>query len=416
MKNRRAWAMLILAALAGLIFWRETFEPALRGVTHGFPVYYVSARLIHEGRWSPNVYDNDWFSAQALALTQGHIGEIFSPNPPSASLLMAPFAGLDIAGARAAWIGLNLLLLAASLALIVAALPQARGLSFRAGFVAFALAYAPMRENFRLGQAYVLLLFLFALAFWSLSRSRWAPAGIALGTAALAKLSGGVVWLMLASHARWQVIRAGALAGVAFFLASVALTGWGSWERFLSILPEYLVGNQWSTVTAFQTTPSFFRHLFVADVQLNPQPLWHQPWLAFALSVGIGVAVLALTLGYGRRADDELAFAAATTLSVILLPLAEEYHYTLLLLPLAVMASRMARKPLQARDVAWLVLAVLLLAAPLPYKSPQLNDGWYALLAYPRLYGGWLVWGWLFKRMAQPPNALGSQLCHRAVF
>lgn len=408
--------MLFLAALAGLIFWRGTFEPALRGVTHGFPVYYVSAHLIREGRWSPSVYDNAWFNAEALALTQGQIGEIYSPNPPSASLLMAPFAGLDIAGARAAWIVLNLLLLATSLALIVAALPQAHGIDLRAGLVAFALAYAPLQENFRLGQAYVVLLFLFALAFWSLLRSRWVPAGIALGAAALAKLSGGVLWLMLAVRGRWREILAGALTAAGLFLASVALTGWGGWERFLSILPEYLVGNRWSTVTAFQTTPSFFRHLFVADAQLNPQPVWHQPWLAFALSIGIGVAALALTLEYGRRADDELAFAAAATLSVVLLPLAEEYHYTLLLLPLAVMASRMARRPFQARDVAWLVLAVFLLTAPLPYKSQQLNDGWSALLAYPRLYGGWLVWGWLLKRMAQQPKRLESQVCPRFVF
>jgi hypothetical protein len=41
----------------------------------------------------------------------------------------------------------------------------------------------------------------------------------------------------------------------------------------------------------------------------------------------------------------------------------------------------------------------LLLAAPLPYTDPALGAGWAALLAYPRVYGAWLLWGWLVRAL-----------------
>jgi hypothetical protein len=373
----------------------------LRGVTHGFPVYYTSARLILEGRWSERIfYDDDWFGDVVAAQTGGRVREVYAPNPPGASLLLLPLAWLDMAGARSVWTLLNVLLLVASLGLISSALTQPTEAALRAGFAALALSYAPLRDNFRLGQAYVFLLFLFSLAFWSLMRQWRGSTGVALAVAAFVKLSGSVLWPLLALRGRQRELLAGALVGVGLFLASIPLVGWSGWTTYLSILPVHLFSNRWPAVTAFQTTPSFFQHLFVAEAEYNPQPVWHQPWLAVALSVSVTVAALLVTLRKGRRADLDLAFTAAVTLGVIVFPLAEEYHYTLLLLPLAVMAARIARAPVHTRDAVWLVGIALLLWAPWPYKSPVLNDGWLALLAYPRLYGGWLIWGWLLKQMA----------------
>jgi len=82
-----------------------------------------------------------------------------------------------------------------------------------------------------------------------------------------------------------------------------------------------------------------------------------------------------------------------------LLPLAEEHHYTLLLIPIVVVAARISHTPLLRRDVLWLSAVILLLAVAWPYESPGLSTGWAALLAYPRLYGGWLLWAWLYVRM-----------------
>jgi len=38
-------------------------------------------------------------------------------------------------------------------------------------------------------------------------------------------------------------------------------------------------------------------------------------------------------------------------------------------------------------------LAVWLVAADLPYRSPRLGEGVLTLLAYPKVYGAWLLWG-----------------------
>ena len=60
------------------------------------------------------------------------------------------------------------------------------------------------------------------------------------------------------------------------------------------------------------------------------------------------------------------------------------------------MRWQMLREPKQRRRVA---IAFALLAVPLPYKDPVLAAGWTALLAYPRLYGAWLLWAWLVREM-----------------
>jgi hypothetical protein len=72
----------------------------------------------------------------------------------------------------------------------------------------------------------------------------------------------------------------------------------------------------------------------------------------------------------------------------LLSPAAEQYHYTVLLLPLAILW----------RD-AWLhrskfalgaaAVATFLIGWPIHYKSP--HPTWAFLLSYPRLFGGWIL-------------------------
>jgi hypothetical protein len=50
---------------------------------------------------------------------------------------------------------------------------------------------------------------------------------------------------------------------------------------------------------------------------------------------------------------------------------------------------------------------MLLIGLPLPYEAVPLSRGALALLAYPRLYGGLLLWGlllWLARSTAMPPS------------
>ncbi len=373
---------------------------------HGFPTYYVSARLIWEGRWTPQVYDDEWFVAEVQARTPNAIGEIYAPNPPSASLIMLPLAWLDITTARQVWLWVNLGLLAATLALLATRIPADRP-GARAALVVMALLFAPLHENFRLANVYGLLLFVFTVALWQLSRPRTTPASAALGLAAGLKLSGSPLWVLLAARGRWRELALAAAVALGILALSVGLTGWAGWERFISVVIEHAGEPGWAAGTAFQTTPSFFQHMFRPDAGWNPEPLWAQPaWVARACTLAVSAAALALLLWKARKADLDLAFAAALTLGVVLLPFAEEYHYVLLLLPLAVALGRLARggRPVPPMALGWLAVVTVLLAAPWPYKDPWLNTGWHALLAYPRLYGGWLLWGWLMACLERVPG------------
>ena len=114
-----------------------------------------------------------------------------------------------------------------------------------------------------------------------------------------------------------------------------------------------------------------------------------------ATGVALGVTLWPGAVGSGRhgrsgRGGDRL----------LVLGLAQEYHFAMLVIPSAVALARWfegASRP--TRDGLWLALAFALLAVPLPYEDPVLAAGWTALLAYPRLYGAWLLWGWIVRQM-----------------
>jgi hypothetical protein len=91
-----------------------------------------------------------------------------------------------------------------------------------------------------------------------------------------------------------------------------------------------------------------------------------------------------------------LTLALFTALIVASAPFGEGYH-AVLALPALLVAAWWAWRGGRYGSWTWmlwgaLALAALLLAAPLPYKSPALAAGWLALLAYPRVYGAYLLW------------------------
>lgn len=394
----------VLLALAALFFGVRVFLPALTTMSHSFPAYYTASRLVLEGRWSPQIYGEGWFEARVLEMTNGQVSDRFSLHPPVTSLLLVPIAWLDLTSARVVWEIFNLALFAGAMGLLLRA-STVQDNVWRMLFVALALVYTPMAENFRVGQTYVLLLFLFALALWSqresglTARGRGAWTGLGLGLAAGLKLSGLPLWLLFAARRQWREL----VAAVVVLLATGILGLVLGWEGTLAFAERLLGASQTSALTAhvaFQTTPSYFQHLFVPSPDFNPMPLFNAPWLATVLDVIAVVGALGLTLWFGRKARIELAFAAAVTLSVILFPQALEYHYTLLLIPLAVMSAQVYAAPTRW-SVIGLAVILVLLVMPFNWNISFWNQGAWSLLAYPRLYGGWLLWGWLVMEVRE---------------
>lgn len=348
------------------------------------------------------MYGDGWFEARVLEMTGGQVSDRFSLHPPTTSLLMVPIAWLDLTRARVVWQLFNLGLLAAALWLVIDA-ARVKATLWRVLFIAFALVYTPMAENFRVGQTYVLLLFLFALALWSQAsaapteRGRNVLTGIGLGLAAGLKLSGGPLWLLFIVRQQWRAVL---WSGAVLMGASVVgLTlGWDGWTAFFGRVISSSQAVPQAAHVAYQTTPSFFQHLFLPSPDFNPMPLFDLPPLVPLLSLLAAFSGMGATLWFGRRARIELGFAATVTLSVILFPMALEYHYTLLLIPLAVMSAEVFDASSRL-DAIWLGIVLILLYVPFDWNASRWNEGAWSLLAYPRLYGGWLLWLWLVREM-----------------
>lgn len=395
-----------ILVLAALFFFVRTFLPSLTQMTHSFPAYYMASRLILTGEWDERVYDDEWFGERVLELTGGRISENMS-NPPGTSFVLVPLAWLDLASARLVWQVANLVLLFATFWLLARALQV--GLTiWSVVLAAFVCVYPPLVENFRVGQAYVLLLFLFTLTLWAETYHRMYLAGIALALALSIKLSGAPVLLLLLVRRSWTTFLVTIGSATVFAAFSFLVLGSEGWFAFIRRTAANATAPAASHV-AYQSVPGLFQHLFVSSTQFNPTPMFEAPWLAPILTLGVSIVALGITLWFGRRSSLDQSFAAVVTLSLCLFPLASEYHYTLLLLPLAVMAKYIAQSHTRG-DMVWLGLILFLLYVPMNWNAARWNEPAWALFAYPRFYGGTLMWVWLVWKMAHT-RQVANELC-----
>jgi hypothetical protein len=178
-------------------------------------------------------------------------------------------------------------------------------------------------------------------------------------------------------------------------LALLATLPWLSltaWQRFTQTISQY-GSNPWFAATAYQTQHSLWHHLFVYEAQWSPQPLLDAPLLADGLTwLGI-LLLLGVTLYVGYRLGNHgLSFGLMVLTAVIVSPVSQSTHYVLLLLPIFLLAEEVGQRPFSWVTLLFL-LAVLVIALDLPYRSPHWQRGLRALLAYPNLYGALTLWG-----------------------
>jgi hypothetical protein len=273
-----------------------------------------------------------------------------------------------------------------------------------------------------------------------------AVAGLALALMLVLKVAGAWLWPLLLLAGRRRTLAWAGLVAAGLALASLPWIGLGTWHTYLALLPG-AAGDPKRTVTAYQTVTSLFGHLLDYDARWNPAPIADAPWAAAALTLIASLSALGLTAWWQvypslspRRSDNHqdtkaprcfnlsestqsirfwslgalvanyqkacqatnpelgvrrLTLALAMSLVATNAPFAEEYHYTLVLPSLLVAAWWVSQARVGLIGLALLALAALLLGAPLAYESARLQGGWVALLAYPRVYGAYLLWGWL---------------------
>jgi hypothetical protein len=358
-------------------------------------VYGWAANELRAGRFRPQLYD-DAYTLQAVADdTHGQARDILSPTPPTMFVFIVPFQWLPAAASRAVWLGLDLLAPMLAVWLTLKAM-RLSSLALTGVCASLLFMSMPLWENNARGQVLHWQMVLCALALYALSRSRNALAGASMGLVFLLKLAGWPAWLVLALKGHWRALVWAAVAAGTVVLMSLPWVKVETWQFYLtSVLPRWAQAPV-AVVPAYQTVGGFWQHLLRFDPSLNPAPVADRPRLAAAFSIACTLALLGLTLFGLRRAPLLLAVSAGLVLTVVLAPIAEQYHYLSAAPALIVAGVEWHR---HGHRISWCLLLALagwLMFWPLYYKDPRLAAGWLAVLAYPRLWGGLLLWGGLY--------------------
>jgi hypothetical protein len=262
-------------------------------------------------------------------------------HPPFMTVYTAPFAGaFGILGTQIAFTLIALTALALTLRLIQLELfPQATG--WTALLVAIAaLGWDAVEGVLRRGQSGLLLCFLLTASWFLLRRGRPGFAGIAAGFAISLKLVPGLILLVLILRHRQAFLAA--VATVLFI--GLAVLGLTSVQDHL----DYLRTSQ-VVMAEFGAHPgnvSLFGALMrgVGDLNLS-LPIAKAIWL---LCGAVIAAALAWRISRAatncEKTDLDLQFGVAMTLMPLLSPVSWEHYLTYLILPLAVLASRVVAR------------------------------------------------------------------------
>lgn len=194
------------------------------------------------------------------------------------------------------------------------------------------------------------------------------------------------------------------------------MLGSSSWIAFFDDL--YVVSKlPAGSVTAYQSIPSIFRHLFTYDPKWNPYPLIELSFLGNVIPQILALGVIFTSLALSLMSKNiHLKISMITIVSVIISPLSLDYHYPFLLLPMAILYPYV-RQPKEKNLLIWFLFAFTLIALPIPYTYERLANGILAIFAYPKLYGGIILLGLVLKLMIQEIKLgyFGNQNNHETV-
>jgi hypothetical protein len=381
---RRVIAGTVLVLL-GCYLFGHTMPRAWRSLNTDFPNYYLAARLTREGVDPSRAYEWIWLQREKdhRNIDQRVIGLV--PITPFSTLAMWPLTGLAPLVAKHAWLLLNLALLFP----IAWLMSGVSGLSLLQVGCLLGLSF-PLHRNLLYGQYYIVLLGILTAAFWAMQRQRNRVAGslIALGVAV--KIFPVILTLHFVRKKNWEALLACFLTGILCLLVSVSVFGWSLHRTYLlQVLPWTLRGEVLDPYNLGSSSLSTLLHrLFIFEPQLNAHPAVHAPWLFAVLHPAFQLALLLPALlwidtGMSSPVRISLEWSALLLATLTLTPLPASYHFTVLVLPVAILCARL----MQERRRALLVLVIALyLAVGYPGWNTAPADGWQALLHVKRLY------------------------------
>jgi hypothetical protein len=347
-----------------MLFWR-TREWVFAGYGD-FASFYATSSLVKAGLGS-KIYDFDT-QARIQAELFPHVGIRQAPllytHPPFQAVLFLPLAYLSYSAAFFLWTLLNLLLLLLVPCTMGSTLAELKAL-FRPLPILIFLAFFPVFLALLQGQDSILLLLLFTLALLALRRGRELLCGGLLGLG-LFKFQIVLPFLFpFLLRRRWKLLLGTSTAFILLVAASTPFIG----LRGLAQYPGFLLGINRGWVSASDlaggairpgTMPNLRGALYVLGAGLIPD-------------AGIKLAVLLLSAGllvWSARqwllspelsADTlDLTFALNLVVALLVSFHLNLHDLTLLALPIALLANRLAQTPPPWGAFPMALLALLL--------------------------------------------------------
>ena len=374
-----------LLALLGLLLLGYTLPRAWKTLNTDFPNYYLAARLVHEGVDPSRAYDWIWLQREKdhRNIDQRVVGLV--PITPFSTLAMWPIAGLAPLAAKHVWLILNLALLFP----IVWLMRDVTGLSLLQVGCLVGLCF-PLHRNFLYGQYYVVLLGILTAALWAAQRQRNYLAGSLLALGVAVKIFPVILALHFARKKNWAALLACLFTGILCAVVSIAAFGWSLHRTYLlQVLPATLRGEALDPYNLSSSSLSSLLHrLFIFEPQLNAHPALHAPWLFAILHPVLQLALLLPALIWIDTRDSSatrtsLEWAVLLLATLTFTPLPASYHFTVLILPVAIICGYLVR---ERRGALLIFVIALYLAVGNPLWNTAPVDGWMALLHVKRLY------------------------------
>lgn len=395
---RESWRSLLSWIIAtalgfGMLFW---LVGAIQRPANSFVAHYAASRLVLEGADVARFYEDEWFMIQ-VARFEPTVTDIYHANLPTMSLVLLPLSPFEYPSARMVWTLFNVLLLLA--AVLWAMKMSGVGPGWAGGLLCLVFLFQPVHANLFHGSMYIMALALLVVAWWAYRGGGDPTTGVSLGVLFAAKTAALMYWPLFFVQRRWKVLGWGAATVAAIAVLSLPVVGTAAWGSYFDRASR-LLSQPSLTVTAYQTVPGWVRHHLIHDPQWNPEPLTHLPTVATGISwlAGLGMLGVSAVVAWHRRND--LVFGSFAVLSLMLSPVSTDSHYTMALLPIVILTAHV-RGRMRSLEGLLLIAGALLIAADLPYSSPRVADGIWALFAYPKLYGAFMLWAlclWLAVR------------------
>ncbi|MGE5795410.1 MAG: glycosyltransferase family 87 protein [Ignavibacteria bacterium] len=383
-KNRLTGA---LFAILSLFHFYYGIIPAWTRINSDFPNYYVSSKLLLEGKDLKNIYDDDWFQQKINEYGISELGK-FSPFPPPTAFIMIPIASLPPLAAKRAYIIINLI----ALFFIVYLLKKICGFNFINTCNVVLLSGAALVNNFLFGQFYLIMLLLILLGYISLIKNNETSAGIFWGIDAAVKYFTLIYLPILFFKKSWKTLISLVSSVIFINLAALIFFGMDAYTFFFkNVLLSHFNGelsSQSDYAVQFQSWNSFLRNLFVYDAAENTSPLISSLFLFNFSRVIIyllfsGAAFLVL---YRLKDDRDFIPAAVILLSTLLFvlsPASASYHMLLMILPV-ILLLKLSRKNIKFSSA---IILLFILIGFSPFLINKIGSGDLPLfLKYYRLW------------------------------